>query len=84
MIAQRYLHEWEGKNERRSVVLPNLAILVIMVVASLTIGLRTHLPIQLPKVLQWFTGNIGLHHVHHERHGMTEVYIIPPIPPPIP
>ena len=20
---------------------------------------------QLPKVLQWFTGNIGLHHVHH-------------------
>jgi omega-6 fatty acid desaturase (delta-12 desaturase) len=22
---------------------------------------------QLPKVLQWFTGNIGLHHVHHLR-----------------
>jgi omega-6 fatty acid desaturase (delta-12 desaturase) len=22
---------------------------------------------QLPKVLQWFTGNIGLHHVHHVR-----------------
>ena len=20
---------------------------------------------QLPKVLQWFTGNIGIHHVHH-------------------
>jgi hypothetical protein len=35
LIAQRYLHEWEGKNERRSVVLANLAILVIMVVANL-------------------------------------------------
>jgi omega-6 fatty acid desaturase (delta-12 desaturase) len=21
--------------------------------------------LRLPKVLQWFTGNIGLHHVHH-------------------
>ncbi|WP_457825552.1 fatty acid desaturase, partial [Staphylococcus aureus] len=21
--------------------------------------------LKLPKVLQWFTGNIGLHHVHH-------------------
>ena len=23
--------------------------------------------LRLPKVLQWFTGNIGLHHVHHLR-----------------
>jgi hypothetical protein len=30
------------------------------------------------------TENVSLHHVHHERHGMTEAYIIPPIPPPIP
>ena len=22
---------------------------------------------KLPKVLQWFTGNIGLHHIHHLR-----------------
>jgi omega-6 fatty acid desaturase (delta-12 desaturase) len=22
---------------------------------------------QLPKVIQWFTGNIGLHHIHHLR-----------------
>ena len=35
LIALRYLHEWEGKNERRSVVLTHLAILVIMVVANL-------------------------------------------------
>ncbi len=25
---------------------------------------------KLPKVLQWFTGNIGLHHVHHLRSGI--------------
>ncbi len=25
---------------------------------------------KLPKVLQWFTGNIGLHHVHHLRPGI--------------
>jgi acyl-lipid omega-6 desaturase (Delta-12 desaturase) len=23
--------------------------------------------VKLPKILQWFTGNIGLHHVHHVR-----------------
>jgi omega-6 fatty acid desaturase (delta-12 desaturase) len=89
----------------------NLAILAIIVAASLTMGLRTYLLIQipvmlvagtigvwlfyiqhqydgvywarndawdpmkaslegssfyqLPKVLQWITGNIGFHHVHH-------------------
>jgi len=25
---------------------------------------------RLPKVLQWFTGNIGLHHIHHARPGI--------------
>jgi omega-6 fatty acid desaturase (delta-12 desaturase) len=25
---------------------------------------------KLPKVLQWFTGNIGLHHIHHLRPGI--------------
>jgi len=25
---------------------------------------------QLPKLLQWFTGNIGFHHVHHMRPGI--------------
>jgi omega-6 fatty acid desaturase (delta-12 desaturase) len=23
--------------------------------------------LKLPKILQWFTGNIGLHHIHHVR-----------------
>lgn len=111
LITQRFLHQWEGKNERYSAAVTNLAILVIILTASLTIGLRTYVLIQLPiiliagtigvwlfyvqhqfegvywsrhekwdplkaalqgssyyklpKVLQWFTGNIGLHHVHH-------------------
>jgi len=24
--------------------------------------------LKLPKVLQWFTGNIGFHHIHHLNH----------------
>ncbi len=111
LITQRFLHLWEGKNERFSAAVTNLAILTIILAAALTIGLRTYLLIQfpiimiagavgvwlfyvqhqfegaywsrhgnwdplkaalngssyykLPRVLQWFTGNIGLHHAHH-------------------
>ncbi|MBI5665309.1 MAG: fatty acid desaturase [Nitrospirae bacterium] len=111
LITQRYLHQWKGKNEHFSVAFTNLAILVIIITAGLTIGLKTYLLIQLPvlllagtfgvwlfyvqhefegvywsrhetwdpvkaalkgssyyklpRVLQWFSGNIGLHHVHH-------------------
>lgn len=102
-----------GKRQLQSVLITNVALLAIVVLASLTIGLRTYLLIQLPiislagaagiwlfyvqhqfegvtwthheewdpiraalndssyyklpKVLQWFTGNIGLHHIHHLR-----------------
>lgn len=111
LFTQRLLHQWKGKNERFSVLLTNLSIGIILLAASLTMGLKTYLIIQvpvmlmsgaigvwlfyvqhqfegvywsrhenwdpvkaalsgssyykLPKVLQWFTGNIGLHHVHH-------------------
>lgn len=111
LITQRFLHQWEGKNERFSAAVTNLAILVIILAVTLTIGLRTYLLIQLPiiliggaigvwlfyvqhqfegvywsrhenwdpvkaalkgssyyklpRVLQWFSGNIGLHPVHH-------------------
>lgn len=111
LITQRFLHSWEGKNERFSAMVTNVAIVLIAVLASLTIGIQTYLMIQvpimliagafgvwlfyvqhqfdgvywahkeewdparaamegssyykLPKVLQWFTGNIGYHHVHH-------------------
>lgn len=111
LITQRFLHRWEGRRERFSAMITNVAIVTIVVLASLIIGLKTYLMIQvpimliagaigvwlfyvqhqfegvywahqdewdparaamegcsyyrLPKVLQWFTGNIGLHHVHH-------------------
>jgi len=111
LFTQRLLHQWKGKSERFSILFTNLAIVVIVLAASLTMGLKTYLIIQvpvmlisgaigvwlfyvqhqfegvywsrhldwdpvkaalsgssyykLPRVLQWFTGNIGFHHVHH-------------------
>jgi omega-6 fatty acid desaturase (delta-12 desaturase) len=113
LITQRFPHKGAKKREIISVIITDLAILAIVVVASLTIGLRTYLLIQLPilliagvlglwlfyvqhqyegvywarhevwdpinaalkgssyyklpKVLQWCSGNIGLHHIHHLR-----------------
>lgn len=113
LVFQRFTTKGAGKSERRSVFFTNVALLVIVAVASLTIGFQTYLLIQLPviligavlglwlfyiqhqyenvywarheswdpmkvalagssyfklpKILQWFSGNIGLHHVHHAR-----------------
>jgi len=113
LLFQRFSTKGAKKRERISVVYTNLAILLVGVGASFTIGLRTYLLIQfpviaiagslglwlfylqhqfenvywarhgfwdpvrvalegssylkLPKILQWFTGNIGLHHIHHAR-----------------
>ena len=99
------------KDERRSVHLTNLGILVMAVIMSALCGIKAYLLIQflvvslaasagvwlfyvqhqfegvywernanwdyvtealkgssffkLPKILQWFTGNIGFHHIHH-------------------
>jgi omega-6 fatty acid desaturase (delta-12 desaturase) len=111
LIAQRFIHRWKTRDERHSVAFTNLAIVMILWLAHITVGLKTYLVIQLPiilaagamgvwlfyvqhqfegvywarhdewdplkaalkgssyyrlpKVLQWFTGNIGLHHIHH-------------------
>jgi len=111
LILQRLTHAATGKRERQSVYLTNLALLIIVIVMSLTIGLKEYLLIQLPiimiaatagvwlfyvqhqfedvywerhenwdyeqaslegssfyklpKLLQWFSGNIGFHHIHH-------------------
>jgi omega-6 fatty acid desaturase (delta-12 desaturase) len=113
LIAQRFSRKGGKKRERDSVRLTNLAILAMVVLASLALGFWTYLQIQLPiiliagtlglwlfyvqhqyegvywarhetwdpikaaldgssyyklpKVLKWFTGNIGLHHIHHLR-----------------
>jgi len=113
LFFQRFPTKGAGKRERRSVFLTNVALLVIVGTASMTIGFQTYLLIQLPIILigaslglwlfyiqhqfesvywvrheswdpmkvalegssyfklpqifQWFTGNIGLHHIHHVR-----------------
>ena len=113
LFFQRFSSKGAGKRERNSVVFTNLALVVIIAVASLTIGFQTYVLIQLPiiliggalglwlfyvqhqfenvywarhdvwdplrvalegssyfklpKILQWFSGNIGLHHIHHVR-----------------
>jgi acyl-lipid omega-6 desaturase (Delta-12 desaturase) len=113
VISQRFTPKGANKRGRYSVVLTNVALLLILVLAWATIGLRTYLLIQLPviliaammgiwlfyiqhqypdvfwtyeetwdpvraamegssyyklpKILQWFSGNIGLHHIHHLR-----------------
>ena len=113
LCIQRFGTRGGGERERRSVLRTNLALLVVVVVATWTIGWQTYLLIQLPviviggglgvwlfyvqhqfenaywvrheswdplkvaldgssyfklpKLFQWFTGNIGLHHIHHVR-----------------
>jgi acyl-lipid omega-6 desaturase (Delta-12 desaturase) len=105
-----------GPRERRSVLGMNLTLLAIVVLMSLTVGLKSFVLIQLPismlataagvwlfyvqhqfegaywkrreswdfigaalngssfyklpKVLQWFSGNIGFHHIHHLSPGI--------------
>jgi omega-6 fatty acid desaturase (delta-12 desaturase) len=113
LIAYRIPHRGSGRRATASVWLSNLALVGIFVAASLTVGWKTYLLVQipvilvawsigvwlfyvqhqyddtywsraeqrdplavalqgssyykLPRVLQWFTGNIGLHHIHHLR-----------------
>ncbi len=113
VIGQRFPARKSGKRQVKSVILTDIALLAIIITASLTIGLQAYLLIQLPvmffaglggiwlfyvqhqfdpsywarssdwnpveaalqgssfyklpKLLQWFSGNIGLHHIHHLR-----------------
>ena len=110
-ISQRIPPNKAGKKERMSVLRTNIALLILIGVASLSMGFTTYIKIQvpvllvagtigvwlfyvqhqfqgvywarhenrdqvkvalqgssfykLPKILQWFSGNIGLHHIHH-------------------
>jgi omega-6 fatty acid desaturase (delta-12 desaturase) len=76
LISYRYPHKGSKRRQSNSVIFTNAAIAIIILVASLTIGFQWD-PIKaslhgssyykLPKVIQWFTGNIGLHHIHHLR-----------------
>jgi len=111
LIQNRRFPPKATKRDRNSVIGTNLAILGIILLASLTVGIKAYALIQLPiyligtaagiwlfyvqhqyegvywerheswdfisasldgssfyrlpKVLQWFSGNIGFHHIHH-------------------
>ncbi|MGC9469264.1 MAG: fatty acid desaturase [Anaerolineae bacterium] len=113
LISQRFAPKGADRATRIDTILTNVAILAIIALATITIGLRTYLIIQLPVIimaatagvwlfymqhqfegvywarhetwdpikaalsgssyyklpplLQWISGNIGLHHVHHLR-----------------
>jgi len=41
----------------------------------LSVALHGSSYFKLPKVLQWFTGNIGLHHIHHVRPTIPNYYL---------
>jgi len=118
-------NRWPSKGAKKldvySVIITDLAILAIAGAASLTIGFRTYLLVQLPillmaaplgvwlfyiqhqfegvywarhdewdpwlvavegsshyhlpKLLQWITGNIGFHHVHHVRPSIPNYHL---------
>jgi acyl-lipid omega-6 desaturase (Delta-12 desaturase) len=116
LLRNRYPSPGAKKIDFVSVVSTNLAIVVIAVAASLLVGFKTYVLVQLPvlamaatlgiwlfynqhqfegiywarhnewdpwrvamegasyyklpKLLQWVTGNIGFHHVHHVRPGI--------------
>jgi acyl-lipid omega-6 desaturase (Delta-12 desaturase) len=113
LVFQRFSKKGASQAARKSVLITNLALLLVVAVASRTIGVPTYLRVQLPiiliggglglwlfyiqhqfedaywvrreswdsmsvalygssyfklpKILQWLTGNIGLHHIHHIR-----------------
>ena len=121
LLRNRWPSNGAKKRDVMSVVYTNLALVVIVVAASLTIGFKTYLLVQLPvlliagivgvwlfyvqhqfagvywarhekwdpvrvamegasyyrlpKLLQWVTGNIGFHHLHHGRPGIPNYHL---------
>jgi acyl-lipid omega-6 desaturase (Delta-12 desaturase) len=113
VVTQRVPHRGSGRRQIVGVIVTNILIAAIITAASLTIGIKAYLLIQLPitilggaggiwlffvqhqfdpsywarneewgsmeaamqgssyyklpKVLQWISGNIGFHHIHHLR-----------------
>ena len=70
LIAQRFFPKGAKRRERVSVLVTNLAILAIVVLASLTIGFWTYLLIQLPIILVAGALGIWLFYVQHQYEGV--------------
>jgi len=121
LLRNRWPSAGAPRQDVHSVLITNLGIVAIAGVATLTIGFKTYLLIQLPvlliaatfgvwlfyiqhqfqgvywarhadwdpwraavegasyykmpKILQWLTGNIGFHHVHHARPGIPNYHL---------
>jgi len=66
IFYQRFYLKGAGKPERRSVYVTNLSLLAIVLLATLGIGFRTYVLIQLP--ILWFGGMLGfwLFYIQHQ------------------
>lgn len=70
VISQRYFHKIDRKRERLSVIFTDIAIAVIIVVASMAFGLRTYVLIQLPITLIAGAAGLWLFYVQHQFEGV--------------
>jgi omega-6 fatty acid desaturase (delta-12 desaturase) len=66
----RYPQKGAGKRQRTSVIVTDIAILVIIITAGVTIGLRTYLLAQLPCMIVAATAGIWLFYVQHQFEGV--------------
>jgi omega-6 fatty acid desaturase (delta-12 desaturase) len=66
LILQRFPSSGARKRERDSVILTNIAIVVIIAVMSLTLGFKNYLLIQMPIIMMASTAGIWLFYVQHQ------------------
>lgn len=70
LLRNRYPSKGAKKIDILSVLFTNLAIAVIVIIASLTIGIRTYLLVQLPVILMAASTGIWLFYIQHQFEGV--------------
>lgn len=70
LITQRFLHIWQGTHELFSAALTSLVILLIILAASLPIGIKNDVLIQLPIMLIAGAMGVWLFYVQHQFEGV--------------
>lgn len=66
LVIQRFSNPGASKRERRSVLLTNIALVVIVAVMAMTLGLQNYLLIQLPIILMAASAGMWLFYVQHQ------------------
>jgi omega-6 fatty acid desaturase (delta-12 desaturase) len=69
LLRYRWWKPTDSARDRRSTITTNLAILAIIVAASLTIGIKAYLLIQVPVMLLAGAGGVWLFYVQHQFEG---------------